>query len=65
MNKIYFSFTQNVSNYSKQIYPSVETAFKAFLSSRFCAAMWSHISDCDETYNYWEPVIIFQISCQT
>ncbi|XP_071443028.1 alpha-1,2-mannosyltransferase ALG9 isoform X2 [Hetaerina americana] len=37
------------------IYPSAETAFKALLSARFCAAIWSNISDCDETYNYWEP----------
>ncbi|XP_046393537.1 alpha-1,2-mannosyltransferase ALG9 [Ischnura elegans] len=37
------------------VYPSGETAFKALLSARFCAAIWSNISDCDETYNYWEP----------
>lgn len=37
-------------------YPSSDTAFKALLSARFCAAVWSHITDCDETYNYWEPV---------
>lgn len=30
--------------------------FKVFLSARFCAAIWSHITDCDETYNYWEPL---------
>lgn len=39
-------------------YPSSDTAFKALLSARFCAAVWSHITDCDETYNYWEPVSI-------
>jgi alpha-1,2-mannosyltransferase len=38
------------------VYPSVDTAFKALLSARFCAAMWNSISDCDETFNYWEPV---------
>ncbi|XP_043259088.1 alpha-1,2-mannosyltransferase ALG9 [Colletes gigas] len=37
------------------IYPSVDTAFKLLLSARFCSATWSHITDCDETYNYWEP----------
>lgn len=37
-------------------YPSSDTAFKALLSARFCAAVWSHITDCDEAYNYWEPV---------
>lgn len=37
------------------IYPCVDTAFKLLLSARFCSAIWSHITDCDETYNYWEP----------
>ncbi|XP_033210199.1 alpha-1,2-mannosyltransferase ALG9 isoform X3 [Belonocnema kinseyi] len=37
------------------IYPSGDTAFKMLLSARFCSAMWCHITDCDETYNYWEP----------
>ncbi|PSN34732.1 Alpha-1,2-mannosyltransferase ALG9 [Blattella germanica] len=37
------------------VYPSAETAFKALLSARFCAAIWNYISDCDETFNYWEP----------
>ncbi|EEB12136.1 alpha-1,2-mannosyltransferase ALG9, putative [Pediculus humanus corporis] len=46
---------RNESTDNKSFYLSVETAFKAFLSARFCAAVWSHISDCDETYNYWEP----------
>ncbi|XP_039296136.1 alpha-1,2-mannosyltransferase ALG9 [Nilaparvata lugens] len=36
-------------------YPSADTAFKALLSARFCAAIWSHVTDCDETFNYWEP----------
>lgn len=35
--------------------PGADVAFKAILSARFCAAIWSHISDCDETFNYWEP----------
>lgn len=38
------------------IYPSVDTAFNLLLSARFFSATWSHITDCDETYNYWEPV---------
>jgi len=38
------------------VYPSGDTAFKALLSARFCAAIWNYISDCDETFNYWEPV---------
>lgn len=35
--------------------PAMHTTFKALLSARLCAAIWSNISDCDETYNYWEP----------
>ncbi|KAK2187338.1 hypothetical protein NP493_169g04003 [Ridgeia piscesae] len=36
--------------------PTTYTALKALLSARLCAAIWSNISDCDETYNYWEPM---------
>lgn len=35
--------------------PSAHTAWRLLLSIRLCAAVWSGISDCDETYNYWEP----------
>ncbi|XP_017876242.1 alpha-1,2-mannosyltransferase ALG9 isoform X1 [Ceratina calcarata] len=37
------------------IYPGVDTAFNLILSARFCSTIWCHITDCDETYNYWEP----------
>ncbi|KAF2898396.1 hypothetical protein ILUMI_07779 [Ignelater luminosus] len=49
------------------VYPGGDTAFKALLSARFCAAIWSHISDCDETYNYWEPMhyLVFGKGLQT
>lgn len=36
-------------------FPTGYTAFKALLSARIVAAIWSTITDCDETYNYWEP----------
>lgn len=36
--------------------PGPYTALKALLSARLCAAIWGLINDCDETYNYWEPV---------
>lgn len=36
--------------------PEGSTAFKCLVSARFCAALLSNISDCDETFNYWEPV---------
>lgn len=38
------------------VVPGADTAFKAFLSARLCSAIWSHVSDCDETFNYWEPI---------
>ncbi|XP_072376980.1 alpha-1,2-mannosyltransferase ALG9 [Diabrotica undecimpunctata] len=49
------------------IFPASDTAFKTLLSARFCAAIWSHISDCDETFNYWEPMhyLIFGKGLQT
>lgn len=37
------------------VYPRADMAFKVLLTARFCAAIWSNISDCDETYNFWEP----------
>lgn len=36
--------------------PKGYTAFKILLSARLCAAVWNIVGDCDETYNYWEPV---------
>ena len=35
--------------------PSPHTALKLLIMARMSAAIWSGISDCDETYNYWEP----------
>ena len=35
--------------------PESKAAFKLIMSVRLCAAVWSSISDCDETFNYWEP----------
>lgn len=41
---------------SNALMPGADVAFKVLLSARFCAAVWSHIADCDETFNYWEPL---------
>ena len=35
--------------------PPPLTALKLLLAARLSAAIWSGISDCDETFNYWEP----------
>ena len=53
----YIQSNQDTENFSNYLWmPSAHTAFKCLLSARLCAAMWSNISDCDETYNYWEPM---------
>ncbi|GAB0092917.1 Mannosyltransferase [Sergentomyia squamirostris] len=33
-----------------------ESAIKLLFTTRLFAAIWSHISDCDETFNYWDPL---------
>ncbi|EFX68930.1 hypothetical protein DAPPUDRAFT_259349 [Daphnia pulex] len=47
--------------------PNVQTVFKALASARLCAAVWNNITDCDETYNYWEPLhyVLFGSGFQT
>lgn len=37
-------------------YVSPYVAFKAIFCFRIISAIWFHISDPDETFNYWEPV---------
>ncbi|XP_077288561.1 alpha-1,2-mannosyltransferase Alg9 isoform X2 [Arctopsyche grandis] len=37
-------------------FPGSAAAFRALVSARFCSAVWCHISDCDEVFNYWEPI---------
>ncbi|CAH0600166.1 unnamed protein product [Chrysodeixis includens] len=37
-------------------YPGGAVALGLLLTARLAAAYWGHISDCDETYNYWEPL---------
>lgn len=41
---------------SDQWAPGISTAFQILISLRLSAAIWSPISDCDEVYNYWEPL---------
>lgn len=54
---ICFRFSDKAIIVSPQtLVPDAGVVFKAMLSARFCAAIWSHITDCDETYNYWEPM---------
>ncbi|XP_066261834.1 alpha-1,2-mannosyltransferase ALG9 [Euwallacea similis] len=66
-SKIERKVTEQISVASNLIFPSGDTAFKALLSARFCAAIWSYVSDCDETFNYWEPThyLVFRKGLQT
>ncbi|KAL6304798.1 asparagine-linked glycosylation 9 protein isoform a [Sparassis latifolia] len=36
--------------------PSFSTALKIFLLIRVAGAMYSNIQDCDEVFNFWEPL---------
>lgn len=44
-----------------------DAPLKIILTARFFAAFLVHISDCDETFNYWEPVnsieLFLQLKC--
>ncbi|KAJ8972591.1 hypothetical protein NQ317_002317 [Molorchus minor] len=61
------SKTEGNSNSAGLLFPAGDTAFKTILSARFCAAIWSYITDCDETFNYWEPMhyLVFGKGLQT
>lgn len=37
-------------------YPGGAVALALLLVARLASAYWGHISDCDETFNYWEPL---------
>ncbi|KPJ14857.1 Alpha-1,2-mannosyltransferase ALG9 [Papilio machaon] len=51
-----FLMTNAPSDLRSIAYPGGAVALVLLLTSRLLAAYWSHISDCDETYNYWEPL---------
>ena len=42
--------------------PTPSVAFRWLLVPRLLGAFFMHISDCDETYNYWEPVRVWNAS---
>ena len=47
--------------------PYTEIIFSVLLVSRLYSAISGHITDCDETYNYWEPThfLVFKNGFQT
>ena len=42
--------------------PSLTTALKLLIAFRLIPAVWLHITDCDETYNYWDPACLEYLS---
>ena len=41
---------------SRKSPPGVLTAFVVLLSARLASACLNIVHDCDEVYNYWEPL---------
>ncbi|XP_026323884.1 alpha-1,2-mannosyltransferase ALG9 [Hyposmocoma kahamanoa] len=48
-------------------YPGGAVALALLLVARLASAYWGHISDCDETFNYWEPLhyLVYGTGLQT
>ena len=42
----------------RSLTPSLTTALKLLIAFRLIPAVWLHITDCDETYNYWDPACL-------
>ncbi|CAG5053732.1 unnamed protein product [Parnassius apollo] len=51
-----FLMTNAPSDLRSIAYPGGAVALVLLLVARITSAYWGHISDCDETYNYWEPL---------
>ncbi|XP_041974243.1 alpha-1,2-mannosyltransferase ALG9 [Aricia agestis] len=51
-----FLFPSAPSDLRSIAYPGGAVALTLILAARLTAAYWGQISDCDETYNYWEPL---------
>ncbi|KAM3956488.1 alpha-1,2-mannosyltransferase Alg9 [Aphomia sociella] len=51
-----FLVTNAPSDLRSITYPGGAVALVLLLTARLISAYWGHISDCDETYNYWEPL---------
>ncbi|XP_065840437.1 alpha-1,2-mannosyltransferase ALG9-like [Oscarella lobularis] len=47
--------------------PTLSVAFRLFFTARIVSALFNAITDCDETFNYWEPThqIIYGFGFQT
>ncbi|XP_061382615.1 alpha-1,2-mannosyltransferase ALG9 [Danaus plexippus] len=51
-----YLFTNAPSDLRSIAYPGGAVALALLLSARLASAYWGQIADCDETYNYWEPL---------
>lgn len=51
-----FLVTNAPSDLRSISYPGGAIALTLLLTARLISAYYGHISDCDETYNYWEPL---------
>ncbi|KAJ0181460.1 hypothetical protein K1T71_003545 [Dendrolimus kikuchii] len=51
-----FLITNAPSDLHSIAYPGGAVTLVLLLTFRIVSAYWGHISDCDETYNYWEPL---------
>ena len=51
-----FLVTNAPSDLRSIAYPGGAVALGLLLAARVVSAYWGHIADCDETYNYWEPL---------
>ncbi|XP_045450852.1 alpha-1,2-mannosyltransferase ALG9 [Melitaea cinxia] len=51
-----YLYTNAPSDLRSIAYPGGAVALGLLLVARLASAYWGHIADCDETYNYWEPL---------
>lgn len=51
-----FFLLRSTAQNDNPVYIKADLAFKALILARFGAALFIHITDCDETFNYWEPL---------
>ncbi|XP_023236316.1 alpha-1,2-mannosyltransferase ALG9-like isoform X2 [Centruroides sculpturatus] len=47
--------SENESSKKKTLSYHVQKEIVVLLFARLCSVLWNNISDCDETFNYWEP----------
>ncbi|XP_047542826.1 alpha-1,2-mannosyltransferase ALG9 [Vanessa atalanta] len=51
-----YLYTSAPTDLRSVAYPGGALALFLLISARLASAYWGQIADCDETYNYWEPL---------